>query len=41
MFEKIKRWYMQGLWTGQMVKNAVIKGIITEEQENEILTRGE
>ena len=31
MKEKIAKWYKQGLWTIEMVKNAVIKGIITEE----------
>lgn len=40
MFEKIKRWYKQGLWTETMVLNAVSKGVLTEEQANEIL-RGE
>lgn len=37
MYEKIKRWYTQGLWTEAMVQNAVKKGIITEEQAIEIL----
>ena len=37
MFEKIKKWYIQGLWTEVMVRNAVNKGIITEEQLQEIL----
>lgn len=37
MFEKIMKWYKQGLWTENMVNNAVIKGVITEEQANEIL----
>lgn len=36
MFEKIKKWYKQGLWTADMVKNAVDKGVITEEQYSEI-----
>ena len=40
MFEKIKRWYKQGLWTETMVLNAVSKGVLTEEQANKIL-RGE
>lgn len=31
MKEKIKRWYEQGLWTAEMVRNAVIKGKLTEE----------
>ena len=38
MFEKIKKWYIQGLWTEVMVRNAVNKGIITEEQLEEILS---
>ena len=31
MKEKIEKWYKQGLWTSDMVKNAVKKGVITEE----------
>lgn len=31
MFEKIKQWYNQGLWSIEMVKNAVKKNIITTE----------
>ena len=41
MFEKIMKWYNQGLWTEKMVNNAVIKNVITEEQAKEILARGE
>lgn len=37
MFEKIKKWYKQGLWTEKMVRNAAEKGVITEEQAAEIL----
>ena len=37
MFEKIKKWYSQGLWTAEMVRNAVIKCVISEEQAKEIL----
>jgi uncharacterized XkdX family phage protein len=37
MFEKIKKWYELGLWTEAMVNNAVKKGVITEEQAQEIL----
>ena len=33
MFERIKKWY----WTEEIVINAVVKDIITEEQCNEIL----
>lgn len=32
MFEKIKKWYHQGLRTETMVRKAVEKGIITETQ---------
>ena len=38
MFEKIKKWYKQGLWTEHMVHNAVLKNIITEKQVKEILS---
>lgn len=31
MFEKIKRWYELGLWTKEMVHNAVPK-LITEDE---------
>lgn len=37
MKDKITRWYKQGLWTAQMVRNAVIKGVITEEDYAEIV----
>lgn len=37
MFEKIKKWYKQGLWTAEMVQNAVVKGVITEDKATEIL----
>lgn len=37
MFEKIKKWYQMGLWTEAMVRNAVRKGILTEEQAEEII----
>lgn len=39
MYEKIKKWYDQGLWSEEMVKNAVKKGVITEEQCNSILSQ--
>ena len=39
MFEKIKKWYKQGLWNEIMVRNAYIKDVITEEQLNEILAQ--
>lgn len=37
MFDKINKWYKQGLWTQQMVLNAVAKNIITEEEANKVL----
>lgn len=37
MFEKIRKWYSQGLWTADMVKAAVAKGILTEDEAEEIL----
>lgn len=36
MFEKIARWYAQGLWTQKMVANAVRKGVLTAQQYKEI-----
>lgn len=35
-YEKVKYYYDNGLWTLDMVKNAVIKGWITEEEYKEI-----
>lgn len=37
MKEKIKRWYEQGLWTAEMVRNAVVKGKLTEDEYREIV----
>jgi hypothetical protein len=37
MFDKIKKWYKQGLWNEIMVRNALSKGVITEAQLKEIL----
>lgn len=37
MKEKINKWYEQGLWTAEMVRNAVIKGKLTEEEYREIV----
>ena len=39
MFEKIKKWYKQGLWTEEMVQTAADKGIITQEEAAEILSK--
>lgn len=35
-FETIKGYYEKGLWNKAMVEKAVSKGIITQEQYNEI-----
>lgn len=35
-FEMVKKNYDRKLWNKQMVKNAVIKNVITEEQYREI-----
>lgn len=37
MYEKIKLWYKQGLWSAEMVQNAVKKGILTQDQADEIV----
>lgn len=36
MFDKIAKWYKQGLWSESKVHNAVEKGVITKEQYTEI-----
>lgn len=41
MKEKIEKWYKQGLWSEEMVMNAVRKGVITEDEANEILGKEE
>ncbi|URN83477.1 XkdX family protein [Acetobacterium wieringae] len=35
-FEKIKLYFDRGLWTAEMVANAVVKGKITADQYKEI-----
>ena len=37
MKEKITKWYKQGLWTADMVRNAATKGVLTDEDVAEIL----
>lgn len=37
MYEKIKKWYKQGLWTAEMVQTAADKGVITLEEAADIL----
>ena len=39
MFEKIKKWYFQKLWSEDMVRIALERGIITEEQYTEIINQ--
>ena len=41
MKEKIKKWYEQGLWTAEMVRNAVAKGKLTEDEYREIVGEAE
>ena len=36
MYEKIKHWYEQGLWTEPMVHKAVEKGVLLIAQYEEI-----
>ena len=37
MKEKIMKWYHEGLWTVEMVRMAVEKGVLIEEEMKEIL----
>lgn len=39
MFESIKKWYAMGLWNSTMVKQAVMKNIITSEQYEMIINK--
>ena len=39
MYKKIKKWYVQGLWTADMVRCAQEKGVLTEAQVEEIITQ--
>lgn len=39
MKEKIIKWFKMGLWTEEMVLNAVAKNILTEEEANEIFNK--
>ena len=40
-FETIKIFYLRGLWSSQLVKMSVKKGILTEEEANKILSEKE
>lgn len=37
MKEKIALWYAQGLWTAEMIQNAIEKGLLTKKEADEIL----
>ena len=37
MYEKIRKWYLQKLWTEQMVAAAVEKGILQQAEARTIL----
>lgn len=41
MKDKIKKWYKMGLWTAEMVQNAVTKGKLTKEDVAEIFEEKE
>jgi hypothetical protein len=41
MKDKIEKWYKQGLWTEEMVRQAVEKGVITQTECDEILSTEE
>lgn len=36
MYNKIKKWYDEGIWTKSMVRDAVVKGKITAEEYKDI-----
>ena len=40
MKDKIAKWYKQGLWTAQMVQDAVTKKKLTADEAEEILAAG-
>lgn len=37
MYDKINRWYKQGLWTAAMVRTAANKGVIAPQDAAKIL----
>ncbi len=37
MYDKIKRFYELGLWAEKMVKDALNKGVITEDEYEKIV----
>ena len=38
MKDRIAKWYKLGLWTEAMVMNAVVKGVLTEDEAKEIIS---
>ena len=36
MRAQIEKWFMWGLWTAEMVKTAVEKGVISQQEADEI-----
>lgn len=40
-FETIKNFYIKGLWSSQLIKMSVKKGILTDEEANRILSEKE
>lgn len=36
MKDRIERWYKQGLWSETMLRNAVEKGVISDDEYMEI-----
>lgn len=41
MYERIRKWYLQKLWTAQMVTIAGEKGVLTPEETAAILQQEE
>ncbi len=37
MKEKIAKWFRQGLWTAQMVRQAAEKGLLTQDEAEKLL----
>lgn len=37
MFERIRKWYILGLWTAAMVLSAVDRNVLTPQQADAIL----
>ena len=40
MYDNIKKWYDMGLWSAAQVRQAVLKGVISEAQYKEIVGGG-